>query len=84
MTYLHGGWAQLTDAVRGLGPWGAPPAGSATGVEHDPKDPFGPTVHTTTGVLRARQVVVAAGSPPRVAALLPDGAPRRGPRSGRP
>lgn len=73
VTYLHGGWAQLTGAIRATGGDGVEVVtGPATGVD---RDADGPLVRTAEGVLRAGRVVVAAGSPTAVAALLPSDAP---------
>ena len=59
----------------GRGPRGARRAGSAVVVGHDGTGPF-VRLGGTDDVLRAQRVVVAAGSPTAMAALLPDGAPR--------
>lgn len=82
VTYLHGGWAQLTGALRRAAPGVHHHRGSAGRVGHDG---IGPIVHTDTtvaGAVRARQVVLAVGSPAAVAALLPDGAPAAWPLLG--
>jgi phytoene dehydrogenase-like protein len=74
VTYLHGGWAQLTGALRAAAGTGVDTVrASATAVGRDADGPF---VRTDDGrVLRAGRVVVASGSPAAVAALLPDGRP---------
>ena len=72
VTYLHGGWAQLTGALRAAAPGVHHVTGSARTVE---AGAHGPVVLTDTGPLRARRVVLAAGSPTAVAALLPGGTP---------
>ena len=72
VTYLHGGWRQLTDGLRAAAPGVTRLAGSAHGVAADPDGPFVVTDH---GTVRGGRVVVAAGSPEAVAALLANGAP---------
>ncbi len=76
VTYLHGGWAQLTEGLRAAAPGVQRRTGSAVTVGHDGDGPFVRLGPGATGdVLRARRVVLAPGSPAAVAALLPDGAP---------
>ena len=75
VTYLHGGWAQLTDGLRAAAPGVHRRPGSAAAVGHDGDGPF-VRLGGTDEVLRARRVVLAPGSPAATAALLPDGAPR--------
>ena len=72
VTYLHGGWAQLTGGLRAAGVGVEVVPGSATSVEHDAD---GPVVRTAAGTVRGRRVVLAAGSPAAVGGLLPDGPP---------
>ena len=74
VTYLHGGWAQLTDALRTAAGSGVEAVhASATAVDRDIEGPF---VRTDDGrVRRAGRVVVASGSPAAAATLLPGGAP---------
>jgi phytoene dehydrogenase-like protein len=73
VTYLHGGWAQLTGALRAAGTGVVVVHASATAVDRDAEGPF---VRTDDGrVLRAGRVVVASGSPGAAAVLLPGGAP---------
>ena len=69
--YLHGGWEVLTDALRGATADGIEVAGTATGVHVDAD-----WVHVDVGQqdLRARAVVLAAGTPAACSALL-DGPP---------
>lgn len=72
VTYLHGGWAQITTGLRAAAPGVRSVTGSAQGVEAGPE---GPVVRTALGPVTGRRVVLAAGSPAAVATLLPDGAP---------
>ncbi|HET6792909.1 MAG TPA: FAD-dependent oxidoreductase [Acidimicrobiales bacterium] len=66
VVYLHGGWAQLIDGLSGL-------------VEVRPKEKVteveptgaGVAVRTDTGVLTARQVILAVGPPAATRSLLP-------------
>ena len=74
VTYLHGGWAQLTDGLRAAAPGVLRRSGSASAVDHDDDGPF-VRLAPSGEVLRARRVVLAPGSPAATAALLPDGAP---------
>ena len=74
VTYLHGGWAQLTDGLRAAAPGVHRLGGSAAAVGHDADGPY-VRLGTTDQVLRARRVVLAPGSPGATAALLPDGPP---------
>jgi glycine/D-amino acid oxidase-like deaminating enzyme len=67
VTYLDGGWAQLVDA---LGSQCEVRSGVA--VSSVTADALGAAVHTADGTLRARSVVLAAGSPQAARALLPD------------
>ncbi|HMC39658.1 MAG TPA: FAD-dependent oxidoreductase [Acidimicrobiales bacterium] len=67
VVYLHGGWAQL---IEGLARKVQVRTGyQATAVEPGARDV---TVHTKDGVLHARRVVLAPGSPTATRALLPE------------
>ena len=74
--YLHGGWAQLVDGLSRKVT--LQPRTSVVGVE---PDGHRVRVHTGDGVLSARQVVLAPGTPAATRALLPDdqGWPELGP-----
>ena len=72
VTYLHGGWAQITAGLRAAAPGVRRISGSARSVDVGPE---GPVVRTDLGPVTGRRVVLATGSPAAVAALLPTGAP---------
>ena len=65
--YLHGGWAQLIDGL-------ARHVRVQPGTKVDRVEPAGGRVevHTADGVLTARQVIVAPGTPAATRALLPE------------
>lgn len=65
--YLHGGWAQLIEGLSRK----VQVADRTKAVWIEPS-PSGFGVHTVDGVVRARQVIVASGTPTATRALLPD------------
>jgi phytoene dehydrogenase-like protein len=67
--YLHGGWHQLVDGLRGVAArHGAGTLATAATSVHP--DSTGVDIVTSTGIVRADRVVLAAGGPGAAASLL--------------